>query len=194
MHEERRAHQQDHRQRDLRGDQRSCDARGPPPAARLPGPCLENRSGFDADGPGDRREAEGERRDADGAGREREHAAVDAERHRHGVVAGREQPHEQIRSPGREEHSEPAARAREHQALEEQLLNQPRATGADGEPQRQFPAAPGRGREQQVRHRRAGDDQHQRHQAEEQPQRRLELASNGRVAGGARFEAARERQ
>ena len=72
---------------------------------------LEHRARIDADGSDDRREAEGDRGDADGARREREHAAVDGQRHRHGLVARREQPHEQIGGPGREEQAERAARA-----------------------------------------------------------------------------------
>ena len=74
------------------------------------------------------------------------------------------------------------------------MLNELCAACADGEPQRQLATTAGRGREQQVGHRRTGHDQHQRDEAEQQPQRGLELTSNRRVAGRAGFEAAREFQ
>ena len=103
MHKQRRAHQQDHRQCHLRGHQSPRDAGGAAIAARLGRARPEYGARIDADGSDDRREAERDRRNANSAHREREHAAVDAKRHRHRLVAGREQPHEQIGGPTREE-------------------------------------------------------------------------------------------
>ncbi len=55
----------------------------------------------------------------------------------------------------------PPAMRRQHQALGEQLADEVDAGGAECEPDGDFPPACGRPREQQVRHVRAGHEEHE---------------------------------
>ena len=67
-----------------------------------------------------------------------------------------------------------AAHRGKHQALGEQLPQQPRAAGAHGDAHGDLPLPRCRAREQQVRHVGRGDQQHQHHRAHQHHQRRAQ--------------------
>ena len=69
---------------------------------------------------------------------------------------------QQLTAPVADDHAEQAAEHGEKDALGEELTNQPRAWCAERQPQRDFPPAARRAREQEIGDVRADDQQHQR--------------------------------
>src|SRR5262249_26533854 len=89
--------------------------------------------------------------------------------------------------PTRDEHPGNAAEERQHERLREQLPDELEASSTNREPDCHF-ACPGRrSGEQQVRDIGARDDQHERRDRKQQPQRRRGPAWNGALAAAARL-------
>ena len=74
-----------------------------------------------------------------------------------------------------------AANRREHEALDEQLTEQPPAARAERGADRHFLLPLQRPREQQIRDVRADDHQHEEHRPEQHEQRRPQLRADERV-------------
>ena len=117
-------------------------------------------------------------------GREREPSR---EEHRLGVQThvdrvhglGRQQCADPVQRPLRDDQAGNAAERRQQARFGEQLSNELCAAGADRETDRHFAGAGRRTGEQQVRDVRAGDDEHERRDPEEQRERSLRLPPRG---------------
>ena len=183
LEEQRRANQQHERDGDLRDHQAGAKAlpvaaglraalahrRGQVPPRREPGRGAEHDAGHQRD-----------------PRREGEHAGIDAD-----LLGPRREPahegHQQIeRQPG-EKQPEQAAGQRDQQALGDELSHQAAASGAKRGAHGQFPPAPHRPRQRQVRDIRARNQQHQHRRAGKRQQHRLgagdELIAEHRGAG-----------
>ncbi len=165
------ADEQDERERDLGDDEQIAQpsAVRRPRAAAVHGAGQRRRVG---PGGGDRG-AESEEdagRDRDGE-REDQDAAVDRDRCRLGE-AQRKNPDEQVEAPRRERHSQQSSRAREQDALGQQLTEDASAGGAEGDAQGDLAAPRERAGEQQVGDVGAGDQENERHRSEQGQQRR----------------------
>ncbi len=170
-HEESRADEQHHRQRDLDDDEQVAEREAV--LSRDPAALgLHRVVGIDAcraqggDGPEDHG-----RRDGD-AGREPEHAPVEGHLQVHVVRGGRQLPHEQAAEPAGEDEAEHGAESREHEALAQELPRQPGARRAERQAHAQLVPPRRRAREQQVGDVGARDEQHEAdddHQRGERP-------------------------
>ncbi len=126
-----------------------------------------------------RQEAKEDRGEEDEAAAVEEHPAVDVEvleEGHAGLLAGGDAREEQREAEARGEQAEETAEGREDQALGEQLLDEPAATGAEGRPDRHLLLAAAGPGQQEVGHVGAGDEEHQAHAGEEEHQDRLDLA------------------
>ncbi len=171
---------------------RPCGRGGRLPVCRVPPSSMD--AGVEARGASNRRDREHRRRDAHDERDEGEHAPIGRDVDDDRLVAGREQAHQQVCRPGREQEAQRAAGDRQQQAFHEELLRDPAPPRAERHAQRQLVPSPGGGREQQVGDSRARRHEEQAHQTEEQPQGVPELAANGREPGGAGLEARCERE
>ena len=113
--------------------------------------------------------------DGDGE-REEQHGPVNVQRHEFADLRG-QQVRQQRHSPERQHKSGKTAGAREQQAFDEQLPEQPPAAGAEREPHRDFLPPLRRTAEQEVGHVGAGDEQHDQHRPEQRRQRRADARS-----------------
>ncbi len=116
------------------------------------------------------------RRDCRGHG-EREHARVRRDVGQTREVR-RQQPLQGPECRQRDPDADGAARHRQQQALDHQLADQPRATGAERSPHRELAPPPGCAHQQEVGHVGAGDEQHEPDGAEEQQEHRARPANH----------------
>ena len=145
--EQSREHEQDRSERNLRGDQRTVEARDASSAARLGALALDDRREIRVTRLDRGRKAE------DQQGRERcratEHERGHAERYRQ---VGREREgRDEAQRHGRDRHARERAEQRERRRLGEQLRREPAAARADGGPDRELAGARRAAREQQIR-------------------------------------------
>ena len=120
------------------------------------------------------------------AGGERQHAQVRRQVEDDRALPGRRVGHERGRGPVRERDAGGRADAREHQALDEHLAHHARAARAQREPQRELRSPRRRSRQQELADVRAGDEQHQAGDAEQDEQRLRELPPQIRQSRGRR--------
>jgi hypothetical protein len=157
--EEARADEQHERERDLRDDERVAQAEAAQPGRRAAGVVLERRDEIGARGVERGGEAEDEaRRERDGE-REEQHARVDREIEQRRLFRG-EEAGQQVGRPQRDDEPDAAAREREHDRFRDQLPHEPPARRSEREPDRDLTPPGGGPRQQEVRHVRAGDEQH----------------------------------
>ena len=177
--EQRRSDEQDERQRDFDDNEDRSRLVLPEAGPRSAGALLERRREIGARGVerGDQAEDDaGGERDAN---RERQYAHV--HRHERAVAAdarqsGRVDRQERADARDAENHSEHAAGEREDDALGQELTHDASPARANRSANRDFAAAPGRSHQQQVRHVRARDQQHEPDRAREHEQRRPHVA------------------
>ena len=79
---------------------------------------------------------------------------------------------EKMKPPPRQQQTADAARRGKHEAFGEQLPDEARASGAERRPDGKFPLSHRRAGQEQVRHVRARDEEHERDRAGEHQQRR----------------------
>ena len=157
---------------------------GPPRACRALGEIpLASQRHVETRGSNGRRAAEqqagqrghhcGERQDAD-VGRNIEHDRAPARRRI------RDQ---RLRRPVRQRDAASAGEAGQHQRLNQDLSNQPRASRAEGQPQGEFRSAPGRPSQDEIPRVRACDEQDDADDAHEDEEGRRELTPKIRETG-----------
>ena len=104
-------------------------------------------------------------------GRKDERAAVERERDVDGKRQRRQERDEHGRQDARHGHAGQTAEHEQHQCLGEQLTNQPRPSGAHGEPHGDFSTPGRRAREQHAGDVRARDDQDERDDGQKQDEK-----------------------
>ena len=114
---------------------------------------------------------------------ERDEAPVDAQVEQHGIVRRPEHAHDCRRRDHREHHADEACGAGDERAFDEHLLDQAAAAGPQREAQRHLVLTRRGPREEQVRDVRTGDEQHQRGDPGENPQRPLKPGAERRRTG-----------
>jgi len=168
-HQQPGADQQHDCQRHLRDDERAAQPRGRYPCrrARRGGVQVLDRGTRTAQRRGQAKQH------ASGHGHERrhgEHREVEADvgdaRH-----LGRRRSDEQVHTPAGQQGAGSPARQRQDHALDQRLADEPPARRAERGPNRQLPLARGRPGEHQVGDVGAGDEQHERHGAEDDENR-----------------------
>ncbi len=169
------AHQQDDGQRHLAHDEQ---ASGADPEGGIAASALLERVGQLA-APG----AEGRQRPGEEAGQDRGRERERRAREVHGDLVGArhlvgQHRRERTQAGVGEQHAGGASGARQDQRLDQELLEDAGAPGAQGRPRRELLAAAERPREQQVAHVRAGDEQHQPDGRQQQHQRRAHVADD----------------
>ena len=159
-------HQHHERQRDLRDNQPL--AQSGPSAGRAAGRVLERIVQIGTPGLPRGGQSEKNTRQHRDHRRKSQHARIkpDLCRARNAVAAhGQNQPHPAVS----EQQTERAAGERQQHAFGEQLTDDPPPACAQRRAHGHFFLSPRRAREQQVRHVRAGDQQHQPHRAQQSP-------------------------
>ena len=131
------------------------------------------------------KEAEEQARGHRQADSEQDDGAADAEGDR-ALHFGRQQRDDKHERPVCDDHAGRSAEHRQQQRFGEELSDQTRPTRTDREPDGHFSGACRRSCEQQVRDVGAGDEQHERRDAEQQAERRLRLVRNRALAASAR--------
>ncbi len=169
-----RAHEQHQRERELRDD----EPRPQPGVARVRlAKALERAAQIRPRGPPRRREPEEHGRGRREQEREERHAPVDA----HLVEprdGGRRQRHERARRPDGEREAERPAGERDHEALGQQLPHEAPAPGAERGAHGELGRPARRAHEQEARHVRARDEQHEADRAQEHPERPADVADD----------------
>ena len=174
VNQQARADQEDERHRDLRGDQQRPQPLALTVArrARLAG---VQREAFAKRGPADaqrRHQADQQRRDERQAEAERHHARVDHDAAEAWQRGWRHERQRDVDREPREQHAERRAQQRQHDRFRQQLTHDPPPSRAERHADGQFAAARGEPRHLQVRDVDAGDQQHERHRAEQDQQQR----------------------
>ena len=169
-----RADEQHHRERHFADDERFADARAAGPDRAASGGRGESR-----DGAAGRRERGHEAEHHAGQDRNRhregEHAPVDADLSQP-RNAGRSERDQRARAPVGDDEPRDSAGHAEHDALGQELLHEPPASGAERRPHGHLARAAVRPREQEVGDVDARDEQHERDRAEQDQQRRPDAA------------------
>ena len=186
--EQARPHQQHQRERDLRHDQRAIERPAMPAAADLaigeqpPRRCAANR----------RQEPEQQARDRGDPPDECQEPQVEREVERQAIARGHRHAQQEMAAPRRERQADRAGQRGEHQRLGEELPDDARAAGAEGEPGGDLALARVRSRQQQGGDIQAGQHQDDHEHNQEEAQRPLVfVAQVALVAGRGRFEAQR---
>ena len=167
-HHEPGADEKDHRQRDLGDEQQAAAA--PAAAARAASAFLEHLVQVHARGPQRGHQPEQQAREDRDGERKTQHPRIDRRVPQQFREVTRHDQREQARAPERQRQAEAAAGERQQHVLGEELLQQPSAARARGGAQRHLLLPRGAGRQEQVRHVRAGDEQHEADGSEQERQ------------------------
>src|ERR1019366_9849540 len=159
-----RGHQEGHGQRHLPDNEKIASNRAAPALQSLASGLErwnESRSGALQRG----REAEKQRAHESGDQTEREHSMVQLDADDHWKIGWDLNPLQEPDARVAEDYSQQSAEHGEHQALEEELPDQPHATGPNRQADGDLAGAGTGARQQEIRHVGTRNDQHQAHQA-----------------------------
>ena len=178
--EERRSHQQQQRDGDLRCDERLPQTRAA--AQHGAGFRLQRRRQVGASRLKRRRQTKEHTRQHGDGERECQDACIRQRRHdRRGAGIDEEIEHERSAGYGNGEAGDSAGKRQQH-AFKEQLLHEPTASRAEREPHRHLALPAGGSREQEIRDVRACDDEHRTGNRHQRPEWRGHCASEARMS------------
>ena len=172
------SHQQNETQRHLHQHQARSHQPSPASTHHAARFGLQRGSEIDLAGLHGGNQPEQQRGDQANAGAQGEHAPIDFARQIHPPAAARrEQQHEQVAAPVRQQESAGRGERRENHSFGEKLLQQPAASGADRQPDRHLMPAPEGPDQQQIADVRARDEEHRNHHGERDSKRREQRAA-----------------
>ncbi len=163
-------HEQRHRQRDLRSGERDAEARSGFRAGRLPGIRFQRRDKIRSRALQRRKQAEQQARCKRQCRRTQKHVAVELRAHNAWCAVRQDRGH-RGQGPARNEKPACATHHRQQHRLEQQLSDDVSAAGSDRETHGHLRRATCRASEQQIRHIRTANQQHDRRHAKQQRQR-----------------------